>query len=70
MRQKKQARRQSSGQSTIEYILLVTAVVAVAILITGGKDSLFQKRLSNTINITTNGMETIANSLTSIIGRP
>ncbi|MBI3601833.1 MAG: class III signal peptide-containing protein [Candidatus Omnitrophica bacterium] len=53
------------GQSTIEYILLVTAVVAVVIFLTTGQNSMFQQRLANTINITTNGMETMANRLTN-----
>ncbi|MEI7999053.1 MAG: class III signal peptide-containing protein [Candidatus Omnitrophota bacterium] len=57
------------GQSTVEYILLVTAVVTVAILITG-KNSVFQNRLGNTINITTNGMQTMAHNLTAIMGSP
>ncbi len=60
----------SSGQSTIEYMLLVTAVVAVAILLTVGPDSKFQQRLSNTIDITTLGMQAMANRLTNAEALP
>lgn len=55
------------GQSTVEYILLVTAVVSVVIFLTQPK-GIFQNRLGNTINMTTNGMETMASNLTGIIG--
>lgn len=48
------------GQSTVEYILLVTAVIAVVIFFTTGKESGFQKKLHNVINMTTDDMEKVA----------
>lgn len=54
------------GQNTVEYILLVTAVIAAILLATNGSNSLFQKRLTNTINLTTNGMQTLATRLANI----
>lgn len=42
------------AQSTVEYIILVTAVISVAIyfLVAGGRDGApFQKRMSNTMDI-------------------
>ena len=54
------------GQNTVEYILLVTAVIAAILLATSGSNSLFQKRLTNAINLTTNGMQTLATRLANI----
>lgn len=54
------------AQSTVEYILLVTAVIAVVLLATNGQNSLFQSKLANTVNLTINGMQTLANRLTNI----
>ena len=53
------------GQSTVEYILLVTAVVAVIILFTVGNGSLFQTRLSSVFNQTTQDMLNVASRLQS-----
>lgn len=41
------------AQSTVEYIILVTAVILVAIyfLVSSGQASPFQKRMSNTMDI-------------------
>lgn len=55
------------GQSTVEYILLVTAVTAAIIFATSGSNSLFQKRLYNTMDITSNGMQSMAARLANII---
>ncbi len=49
------------GQSTVEYILLVTAVITVVILFTTNKEGGFQKRLTNVLNQTTGSMEQVAN---------
>ncbi len=53
------------GQSTVEYVLLATAVVAAVVLFTIGKgeDSPFQKRLSNVLNQTSDGMGNMATRL-------
>lgn len=48
--------RAQKGQSTVEYILLVTAVVAVVILFTVGNGSLFQSRMTTVFNQTTQEM--------------
>ncbi len=56
------------GQSTVEYILLVTAVVAVIIVIVNGDKSPFRKKLNTTIDTITNGMEDKAFTLTNMMG--
>ena len=38
------------GQSTVEYVLLVTAVVAVIIALVAGNNSVFQNQLNTTLN--------------------
>lgn len=50
----------NKGQSTVEYILLVTAVIAVVIVFLVGDGSLFQRRLNNVFEISTNSMENAA----------
>jgi hypothetical protein len=55
--------RASKGQSTVEYILLVTAVVAVIILFTAGNNSPFQSRLNSVFNTTTQDMLNVATRL-------
>ena len=49
-----------SGQSTVEYILVVAAVIAVIIVATTGN---FKTRLTNTVDTATSGMEDMANRL-------
>jgi Flp pilus assembly pilin Flp len=51
------------GQSTVEYILLVTAVIAVLVLFMVGNGSLFQTRLTNVFNRTTQDMLNVASYL-------
>ncbi len=55
--------RAHKGQSTVEYILLVTAVVAVIILFTTTKDSTFQNRLTSVFNNATQDMLNVASRL-------
>ena len=55
--------RLNQGQSTVEYILLVTAVVAVVILFTTGNNSMFQQRLNSVFNSTTQDMLNVATYL-------
>jgi len=55
--------RSHKGQSTVEYILLVTAVVAVVILFTAGNGSIFQQRLNSVFNTTTQDMLNVATYL-------
>jgi hypothetical protein len=55
--------RTHQGQSTVEYILLVTAVVAVVILFTMGSKSPFQQNLNSVFNTTTQDMLNVASYL-------
>ena len=55
--------RRSSGQSTVEYILLATAVIAAIIVFTTNKDSGLQKQIGVTLNTSINGMDTMSNRL-------
>ncbi len=83
MRKKWQSPRQRSGQSTVEYILVVTAVVGVVLLLTigipatvdkdgkvskAGVDPVFQTKLKSTITTTMDGMDKEANKLMNSIG--
>ena len=51
------------GQSTVEYILLVTAVIGVIILFTAGNGSVFQKSMNSVFNTTTQDMLNVASRL-------
>lgn len=51
------------GQSTVEYILLVTAVIGVVVLFMTGNNNKFQQRLTNTLDISTNSMANVATRL-------
>ncbi len=55
-------RKKRKGQSTLEYVILITGVVIVIIgvMVEGG---LFQSALENTVGSTANGMSTMANRL-------
>jgi Flp pilus assembly pilin Flp len=44
------------GQSTVEYLLLITAVIAVIILFTTGNNSPFQQNLNSVFNTTSQAM--------------
>ena len=55
--------RANKGQSTVEYILLVTAVMVVIILFTTGKNSPFQTSLNSVFNSTTQDMLNVASRL-------
>ena len=59
---KGQTLRRCSGQSTVEYLLLVTAVIAVTIALTGAT-GVFHTRLQDAITTTTNGMGDMADRL-------
>ena len=51
------------GQSTIEYLLLVTAVVGVIIVFIVKGDSPFKKHVNDTLNSATSDMVSIAKRL-------
>ena len=55
----------SSGQSTVEYILLVTAVIAVMIFFTTNKNAGLQGTLNSTLDTTSNSITEMANRLTA-----
>lgn len=55
--------RSHKGQSTVEYILLITAVIAVIILFTAPKNGLFSQRLNQVLNETTQDMLNTASYL-------
>ncbi|MBI3314680.1 MAG: hypothetical protein HYZ86_01885 [Candidatus Omnitrophica bacterium] len=58
-----QTLRHGSGQSTVEYILLATAVIAVMVLFTTGNDSVFKARLSNAFNAAADSISDMGNRL-------
>jgi len=51
------------GQSTVEYVLLVTAVVAVMIAFSTGSNSSFKTQLNSALNSVASDMNTMASSL-------
>lgn len=51
------------GQSTVEYILLVTAVVAVMIMFATNNNGGLRGKLNATLDQTANGIEAIGNRL-------
>ena len=55
--------RPHKGQSTVEYIVLITAVILVIILFAAGNNSLFQQRLNSVFNTTTQDMLNVASRL-------
>jgi len=57
-------KRKQSGQSTLEYIVLVTGVVAILILFLGPTGP-FRKAYNDTMTQGTNGMTQMANRLSS-----
>jgi len=57
--------KNNRGQSTVEYILLMTAVVAVIIALVAGNNSQFQKTLNSTLNTAISDMDTGSAALSS-----
>ncbi len=55
--------RNKKGQSTVEYNILVTAVIGAAIFFLNGEGSLFRTRLNTTMTTMTDQMGTMANRL-------
>ncbi|OGX27573.1 MAG: hypothetical protein A2787_05515 [Omnitrophica WOR_2 bacterium RIFCSPHIGHO2_01_FULL_48_9] len=59
---KKFVKRNKKGQSTLEYIILVTGVIAI-IIVFAGPGGLFSQSLNRTLGQGTNGMEDMSNRL-------
>jgi len=55
--------KSKKGQSTLEYIILVTGVVAILIAFLTSDQSPFRQAYNNTLRSATNGMENMANRL-------
>ncbi len=56
--------KNKKGQSTLEYIILVTAVVAI-ILVFLGPTGIFRSRLNQTLDSATNSMINMAGRLST-----
>ncbi len=63
MKKKGQTLRHGSGQSTVEYILLATAVIGAMIFFTTSDSSPFKSRLGSTLNTAANSIGGISNRL-------
>lgn len=57
--------KRKKGQSTVEYIILVTAVVAVIIAFVVVPGSPFKQKVNNTLGNATDGMVNMAARLNS-----
>ena len=55
-------KRKNKGQSTVEYIILVAAILA-ALIVFLSPGGVFQTAFDNTLSTGTNGMEDMANRL-------
>lgn len=66
MIQKKPGKRKN-GQSTVEYIILVAAILA-ALIVFLAPGGVFQKAFNTAMNTGTTGMEDMANALSSSHG--
>lgn len=61
----------NKGQSTVEYILLVTAVIGVIYLFTNkGDNAPFKQKLNSTLNTTADTMLNMADRLTNAVNTP
>lgn len=62
LKRNKMTKNRKKGQSAVEYIVLVTAVIAV-ILVFLGSGGIFQSALNTTLNQGTQSMQLLANRL-------
>ena len=58
-------RKKKKGQSTLEYIILVTGVIAILIVFLNPTSGIFNLAFNSTLQSGTNGMETMANRLST-----
>jgi uncharacterized protein (UPF0333 family) len=59
----KQLKKKKKGQSTLEYIILVTGVIAVLLIFLNPNGGIFNSAFNQTLSQGTNGMEDMANRL-------
>jgi uncharacterized protein (UPF0333 family) len=55
--------RKKKGQSTLEYIILVTGVIAILIIFLNPTNGIFNVAFNTTLQTGTNGMTDMANRL-------
>jgi hypothetical protein len=55
--------RKKKGQSTLEYIILVTGVIAILIIFLNPTNGIFNTAFNETLQTGTNGMTDMANRL-------
>jgi uncharacterized protein (UPF0333 family) len=55
--------RKKKGQSTLEYIILVTGVIAILIIFLNPTSGIFNTAFNTTLQTGTNGMTQMANRL-------
>lgn len=61
----KRISRKRKGQSTLEYIILVTGVIAILIIFLNPRTGVFNQAFNSTLQQGTNGMEDMANRLST-----
>ena len=59
----KRAASKAKGQSTVEYIILVAAIIAAILVFVGTSSSPFRAAFDATLRSGTNGMQDMANRL-------
>jgi hypothetical protein len=57
----------TKGQSTLEYTLVVTAVISVIISLCGGPYGLVMKAVNSTYSMTTNGMTEMSSRMSESV---
>ena len=55
--------KKKKGQSTLEYIILVTGVIAILIVFLNPTNGIFNKAFNQTLTQGTNGMNDMSNRL-------
>jgi uncharacterized protein (UPF0333 family) len=63
MLRKKLMNKKRKGQSTVEYVILVAAVLAIVIAFVAGNNSPFSKALNSAFSTGATGMNDMADSL-------
>jgi hypothetical protein len=58
-----QKQRKKKGQSTLEYIILVTGVIAILIVFLNPRGGIFTTAFNSTLQTGTTGMVNLANRL-------